>query len=424
MNKIILLITGTIFICISGFTQEAHIISTYKATHSLSSDIIFKDVTFKPQDIIFDETDTGFCGYYLRIDKTMELLKISRFLAHEIQNQMRDSLEHLSGSFSTITQKSYLADALVDAIDSVINRNQRESFFADLQFKKGDFLIVLDMDETLLTQWYKYGIGVGDKRIADITLTMRDVVPEYIDYESRNSKEVPELLFSPNSIKLRPGIKEFFKNISKLSGFKGFVLFTAKEDRAAWNLFNLWKAKDPDIFKKVIGFFTRNHLKFDGNLKKASKDLRIFDPSLNHVFIIDDNESRVIQPDLGYEIPAFSADAYIESLNKREREWVKTLHENILAYVSKILTECVNTSKKNRLKSPTGCFSERLGVLHKEKNGELAAYVDFLSKKYPTLKLSLDTIIEQKIFEQPFDITIARPLSEKYPLFKNGVLVK
>jgi hypothetical protein len=353
----------------------------------------------------------------------MDILKISRLEAHEIQNQMRDELEHLTGSYSTITQKPYLADALIDAVDSVINRSENEGFYKPITFSKGEFIVVFDMDETLITQWYKKGLGVGQNRIADLTVNIRDVVPGFVDWETGNSSKTPELYFSSTSIKIRPNINDLFNKISKLQGFKGFVLFTAKGDNAAWNLFNHWKSKDPELFKNVIGFYTRNYLKFDGNLKKASKDLRIFDPTLTHVFIIDDNESRVIQPDLGYAIPAFSADSYIESLSNSEKKWVKTLHEGLFPYLYETIEKCVVSKEENGTQSPTSCFSEKLGKLHIQKNGELKAYVDYISKKYPDMSFSLDTIIKEKVFEQDFDITITRPLNEKYPIFKNGKMV-
>src|SRR5690606_4064146 len=118
--------------------------------------------------LVLRTTDTGFGGFYLDIEKTMETLGVSRLDAHEIQNQMRDELEVVAGSPSAVQQRPYLAAALANAVDNVVRRKQSESGFKPIAFQPNEFVVVLDLDETLLVHWYAMGMAAGAARAGSL----------------------------------------------------------------------------------------------------------------------------------------------------------------------------------------------------------------------------------------------------------------
>ena len=164
---------------------------------------------YKFPDIINRTTDYGFGGFYLNIDKTMQKYKISRLSAHEIQNQMRDELESLSGSFSIFHQAPYLKQALKNAVYNVTVLKNYESGFEPKPLNQGEFYIVLDLDETILTQWYQNGAKEVNERRAHLGVSYRDKAVRSIDRKTgENLKEVtilnvpPVVTFSAKSLKV------------------------------------------------------------------------------------------------------------------------------------------------------------------------------------------------------------------------------
>ncbi len=358
-------------------------------------------------------SDYGFSGYYLDIEKTMAAFRVSRFVAHEVQNRMRDSVEVRAQSFSILEQKPYVLAALADAVDAVVKRHEYESGFAEMTFAPGDFVIALDLDETLLSHWYKYGTGVGSFQTDD-----RDVVPEFVDRKTGNSK-IPVIQVSPSYVQMRPGVKDFMARVARVKGFRGFIIFTAKEDKAALSLYRKWAEDDPDTTSRIIGLFARNHLRFDATLQQASKDLRIFDPSLQHVFLVDDNEGRVMQKSLCYKIPKFNADSYLNSTMGGDLATpIKRLNDNVLPYVTATIEACAGTAVLS-------CLEKRLGEpAAEDADAELKAYLAFTGMNPESaVELTLAKIKELHVFEPGFHPETAKPTSDSFPEFQNFRLV-
>lgn len=367
-------------------------------------------------ELISPVTDTKFGGYYLNIERTMIELKVSRLAAHEIQNQMRDQLENISGSFSRVAQKPYVLKSLENAIKNVIEKNHFESSFkSPVSLKKDEFIIILDLDETLFSQWYSHG-----EVYSDYVLNTRDTVPATVD-KSGNSINRPEMLYSPLAVKFRPNTFRFLDEVANIKGFKGFVLFTAKEDRAAWDIIRQWKNDRPKDFKNVLGIFTRNYLRFDESLKKPSKDLRLFSLELSNILLIDDNEGRVLQKDLNYRVPKFNADLLFDNLlTSQEKTIVEKSNEYLFDYITSEIKNCALQ------KDITLCFRTRLGELSlvdSQKELEIVRYLEWLNKNHQ-LTFSYENIIELEVFEPHFYISMTRFLLEDFPLFIDGILVE
>lgn len=364
-------------------------------------------------------TDSGFGGTYLKIEKLMKDFDLSRFEAHEVQNQMRDELEINSGSFSKIVQKPYLEKAFSNALDAVKNRKSYQSGFKPVKFKAGEFVVVLDMDETLLTHWYKKANQMGTKRKGSLFLTVRDSVVRSVDRKTGDSLKKASLLLSSNTVQLRPDVVNFFDKVSKLEGFKGFVLYTAKEDKSAWDLYQVWKNSSPELFKNVLGFFTRNYLLFNSSVKKPSKDLRIFDPSLQHVVLIDDNESRVLQKYLNFRIPKFNADGYLDSIEAKSDDFTN-LHSNVLNFTYDRLKECAGKTRQGAFSL---CIQNQLGDLsNKGKHTEQALYFKWLVDQGMIKKITFDQVIDKHTFHQDFVFDMKRDLATPFPVFKKGIM--
>jgi hypothetical protein len=375
MNKLLLTL-ATVLICISC------------ASHKVSDDMSQYDIP----DVIRRTTDPGFGGFYLDIEKTMAKYKISRMMAHEIQNQMRDELESLSNSFSIFHQAPYLKGALEDAVYNVTVLKNFESGYEPTNLKQGEFYVVLDLDETVLTQWYHNGAKDTNERRAHLGVSIRDKALRTMNRETGENLSEKFILNGPAVVTFRPKVDEFLKGLEKISGYKGFFVFTAKEDLSAWDIVDRWKSKQPRLFRKLKGVFTRNYLTYGGPYKKPSKDLRIVDESLKHVFLVDDNESRVVQKDLNYRIPKFSADYYWDhymneksSANSNEK-WV---FESVLDYV---LVQTKSCSGKNVI----ACLSKKLGSTDQDRE----PYFKWLKQRLPNIVIDRERIKTIHLFHQ------------------------
>jgi hypothetical protein len=100
-----------------------------------------------------------------------------------------------------------------------------------------------------------------------------------------------------------------------------------------------------------VGIFTRNHLVLGPKTLVPSKDLRIFDPELKHVLLVDDNPGRVIQPQLLRAQPKFDADALNRAKQQGEAR-VSTHYESALKNAYLEIRE--TTLAAGRLKIPFG----------------------------------------------------------------------
>ncbi|HTL12171.1 MAG TPA: NIF family HAD-type phosphatase [Bdellovibrionota bacterium] len=376
---------------------------------------------YEVRDLVLDTADMDFGGLYVDIEGAMAKLGVTRLQAHEIQRVMRDELETLSGSPSAIQQAPHLKQALADAVDSVVNRGISPSGFKPLTFKKGEFVVVFDLDETLLTHWYRLSKGTAQERRGSFPLALRDTVPSYVDRGTGDTVAQPKLMISGSMVQLRPGIDEFTQAVSVLPGCKGFVLFTAKEDRTADAMIAEWKKRDPYFFSHVLGVLGRNHLRMGNGLAKPSKDMRIFDESLQHVILLDDNESRVMQKELCFQIPKFNADSYLVAKGTGRtpvNASIVKAHELMLPYAAGAIEHCADEAALGPANALAQCWSDGLGNGDGTAGAELTGFGVYLHRQ----GIDLPAADLTKTFDQPFEFEFSRPLSGPFPTFKAGKL--
>ncbi len=79
-----------------------------------------------------------------------------------------------------------------------------------------------------------------------------------------------------------------------------------------------------------------------------SKDLRIFDPELKHVVLVDDNPARVFQPLHLKAQPKFDADAYYEATQGKKTDLIAH-YESALLTASSEIAETVEAAKSLKI---------------------------------------------------------------------------
>lgn len=217
---------------------------------------------------------------FFRIKKIMQEYGLSRFQAAECQNYYR----HLTSAGVPGPQAFEQAIAETKA-GHTLSRVNLEAL------KKAKFIIVFDLDETLYQAFYK----TASKG------------PNWRDFSFNNRGEEAY-------IKLRPGWHSAIERIHQLGGL--VMLFTARSDDVAESAASRWFAGDKNIRDLVDGFLSKGHMvlqeKADGDpIVTPSKDLRIFDESLQRVILIDDNPRRVVQHHRQRVLKKFQADPYL-----------------------------------------------------------------------------------------------------------------
>jgi hypothetical protein len=242
--------------------------------------------------------DSLYEGFYLDVEPLMEYEKLSRLEVVEVQNRMRDLL---------------VSDPNISILESYkqglkeVREGKGESGWKPVAFKEpGDYVVAIDMDETLLVQWYaSYKDGNADAK---------EVVLDEVHGFEEDKLSAP-------AVKIAPGAEEFILRMKKNPHCKGVVIFSAKLDTAGLDVLSKWKFKDGKSAREhVDGVFLRNHLILETKALVPSKDLRLIDPELKHVVIVDDTPTRVMQHQNLWAHPKFDADVYKKALEGKNRD--------------------------------------------------------------------------------------------------------
>lgn len=345
--------------------------------------------------LLHRSTDPEYAGYFLDIDEVMQSLNISRLTAHEIQNHFRDQYGAIAASTKETPPLELLDTSLENAIDSVTRRYEEEFLFRPLELRNNDFLLVMDLDGTLLAQWYKIGSQAGEKRRGSFTVSVPD---KRYGTTTQGTKHDWVLKISGTTVQLRPGILEFVSILKNIPEFQGIVIYSDIEDSAMLSMLEPWRKKQPEFFKVVLGIFTRNHLRFEEKSAKAIKDLRLFNPDLRNILSIDDFESRVLQPHLNYRIPAFNAQTYLEHFSGEKGRVSRNLNHGLLPYLAEKISLCAEKTREGGYGGILSfCFQAELGTLSKRPMAELQAYYRTKQRSFPIDGLSLMKIFETQL---------------------------
>jgi len=154
--------------------------------------------------------------------------------------------------------------------------------------------VVFDLDETLLSQWYK--AGAQGPRYYSQTTGKEDWVAFAMWRTARST-----LSFIPNWERLREDII--------LPGCRGIALFPPRKMRPLWTSLTDGTWKGFCIAPKVLGVFTRNYLARNAKMVKGAKDLRIIDPTLEHVILVTTIPPGCSSPERA-PFPPYNADSY------------------------------------------------------------------------------------------------------------------
>lgn len=234
----------------------------------------YKEFTLPPLPDWTDkyaDTNKGDMSYFM-MSKLVSGLKLSWLQAVELQNHFRDLTA--AGKKSKKAFKEALAR---------VRENRFESGIDPAKLASASFIVAIDMDETLLQQYYS-SWHRGEK---------------YYDYK---------ITFADGSVRgvsMAPGWQTLLETIRRLGGL--VILFSANTDDVVWKIANTVTIHGELLSKYVDGVMTNNYLILQGKhewvppgktgdpVVVPSKDLRFLDKSLTRVIIIDDNPKRIIQ---------------------------------------------------------------------------------------------------------------------------------
>jgi hypothetical protein len=219
---------------------------------------------------------------FFDIEALMTKYALDRAHAVELQNHYRDASRAAPEGDPT----AWFADAL--------ERTRTQGFEdrrAVERLAEAAFVIVFDLDETLHDQYYSAEVGA---RCHDVAVPRGE---------------------QTRYVKLTPGWSDAIGRIVELGG--AVVLFSANVDDTTWTNLDHWMLDDAPLHEHphISGVLSNSHLvlqrKSAGTpVVEPSKDLRILDPTLGKVLIVDDNPKRLFQFRNVRVIQKFDADAY------------------------------------------------------------------------------------------------------------------
>lgn len=256
-------------------------------------------------------TDLGADVRFFRMKKLMTDFGISRFEAVEVQNHYRDLTA--AGTPGVQAFQKALAEVKAGNLGSGVSM---------AKLRSAPFIVVYDLDETLYQAFYKSGARGPAWR--DFAFTSRG---------------------QESYVKLRPGWERAIQRVHELGGL--VLLFTARSDDVAEAAIANWTLNGKNIRQVVDGVLSKSHLvlqeKSDGDpIVTPSKDLRIFDETLERVILIDDNPRRVVQHNRQRLVKKFQADIYLEAKNSAQPAGLVTASfERTLSVVVREIEESV-----------------------------------------------------------------------------------
>jgi hypothetical protein len=285
-----------------------------------------------PQYVLEDASDwiapdSG--SYYLDFQKIVSSEKLTWLQAAEWQNGMRDCLFG-----KTRNHRQHFA-WLDECYQKGRDYTQKpESGYQQPSFAPHEFVVAFDLDETLLSQWYESG--------KEGKHSFQTGVADYFVKDNNH-------IIGPKYVSLIPGWQQAMERLVAIPGCKGIVLFTAKEDAAAQDLVDRWflekDGKKVPIREYVLGVFTRNYLTRNSKAAKPSKDLRLLDPSLEHVLIVDDNPTRLFQTSNVRVFPIYAADFYLEDKDSGQKKF----YEGLLGQIVDEIAEAAAWAAQNKM---------------------------------------------------------------------------
>lgn len=238
--------------------------------------------------------------YLLKIEHVMRAHRLDRLAATELQALFNQKLRRGSGASP---RALYLA-----AVREIKSQTRYASGWRPIgKLAPGEFVVALDLDETLLQQVH-----------ASATQGFYDFsgVPADTNWQARAENGTT----SGPWVKLHPHAEAAILRLKANPLCRGVVVFTAKRRGPAMNTLARWKFADGRRAIDVLdGVFTRDYLTIDATTGAHGKDLRVIDPTLQSVVIIDNTAKSVLQHANLRKIPDFHADAWLRTIVEGDR---------------------------------------------------------------------------------------------------------
>ncbi len=211
---------------------------------------------------------------FFNISKLMAAHDLTRLQAVALQNHYRD----LTRADPEGVRATQFDEALAR-----VRRGEYESGLDPERLAAAPFIVVFDLDDTLYDQY----------RSTEACHTFRTT-------HAGNKQRLVQLV---------PGWKDAFDRVRAAGGL--VVLFSANLDDTTYTNLRAWRYEGKNLMESphIAGALTNSHLVMQETTEGAgaakaskghpvhepSKDLRIFDESLQRVVIVDDNPLRLFQ---------------------------------------------------------------------------------------------------------------------------------
>lgn len=266
-------------------------------------------------------------GIYLDIDGLMKRAGFTRLEAVETQSQMREAL---------FADPTLAPEAAFQRAFSRVCSGRLDSGWKPVEFRSpGEFVVVVDGDETIFKHWF----GSWEQGNFDLD----GITPD----EAVSGRG--ERVKSARHVKFTPGVETFVARMRRNPLCRGVVLFSGKRNIPTLEIMTRWKFSDGrPAAEHFDGIFGRSHTVLGRRIVVPSKDLRIIDPELKHVVLIDDNPSKVVQHQITRAQPKFDADRYLRARQRGDREAVN-YYETLLSNAAEELERAARDAERRKV---------------------------------------------------------------------------
>jgi len=258
---------------------------------------------------------------YFKLSQLVKQQNLTRLQALELQNHFRD-----------LTEAGMASQAAFDKALAKVKALEFESRLDPKALEQAPFIVAIDVDETLLQQYY----------------SLWKKGPEYYDY-------LIDFKDGKRGISMAPGWQRLLETIKKQGGL--VVIYSANVDDTIWEIADTVTINGEKLSQFADGIMTNNYLIMQGKYewtdgKKAadpvvnpSKDLRPLDENLDKVIIIDDNPKRIIQNSRLRLTKKYQADQFYS----HEDHAAHIAYKKQLRQVAKEIEESYQYSLKNNI---------------------------------------------------------------------------